>query len=234
MDGILNINKPKAITSHDVVDQVRKVFRFKKVGHAGTLDPDATGVLVVCLGKATKTVKFLINDDKEYEAIMVLGISTDSQDASGRVLEKVNELKVSEAKVREVMEKFQGEIEQIPPMVSAVHYQGKRLYQLARQGKVVKRAPRKVKIFSLKILEIELPRVKFHVVCSKGTYIRTLCADIGEALSCGAHQMELIRIRSGSFHIRDSITLEELREAAHPKFFLLPWKAASNCLTTKA
>ncbi|MCD5397433.1 tRNA pseudouridine(55) synthase TruB, partial [candidate division NPL-UPA2 bacterium] len=136
MDGILNINKPKGITSHDVVVQVRKVFHFKKVGHAGTLDPDATGVLVVCLGKATKTVKFLTNDDKEYEAIMVLGVSTDSQDASGRVLKRVNELKISEAEVREAIEKFQGEIEQIPPMVSAVHYQGKRLYQLARQGKV--------------------------------------------------------------------------------------------------
>ena len=227
MDGILNINKPKGITSHDVVIQVRKIFHLKKVGHAGTLDPDATGVLVVCLGKATKAVKFLINDDKEYEAIMVLGVSTDSQDASGQVLKRVNELKVSEVEVREAMEKFQGEIEQIPPMISAVHYQGKRLYQLARQGKVVERAPRKVKIFSLKILNMELPRVKFNVVCSKGTYIRTLCADIGEVISCGAHQMELIRIRSGSFHVRDSLTLEELRKAPHPESFLLPGKVAS-------
>ena len=228
MDGILNINKPKGMTSHDVVIWVRKIFRFKKVGHAGTLDPDATGVLVICLGKVTKAVKFLISDDKEYEAVMVLGISTNTQDASGQVLKRVEELKVSETDVREIMEGFQGELEQIPPMVSAVHYRGKRLYQLARQGKVVERAPRPVKIFSLNILKIELPRVKFNVVCSKGTYIRTLCYDIGEALGCGAHQAELTRIRSGSFHIRNSLTLKELRKAAHPESFLLPWKMVSG------
>ena len=224
MDGILNINKPRGITSHDVVIQVRKIFPFKKVGHAGTLDPDATGVLVVCLGKATKAVRFLINDDKEYEAVMILGISTDSQDASGKVLKRVDEVKVSETDVREVMERFRGDIEQIPPMVSAIHYKGKRLYQLARQGKVVERAPRKVKVFSLEILKMELPQIKFGVVCSKGTYIRTLCADIGEALGCGAHQAELTRIRSGAFHIRDSLTLEELRKTPHPESLLLPWK----------
>ncbi len=224
MDGILNINKPKGMTSHDVVIQIRKVFRLKKVGHAGTLDPDATGVLVICLGKATKAVRFLVNDNKEYEAVMILGVSTDSQDASGRILRKVDDLKVSELEVRKAMEKLQGRTDQIPPMLSAIHYQGKRLYQLARQGKVVERAPRKIKIFSLEILGMELPRVKFHVVCSKGTYIRTLCADAGEILGCGAHQAELIRIRSGDFHIRDSLTLEELRETAHPESFLLPWK----------
>lgn len=224
MDGILNINKPKGMTSHDVVIEVRKIFHFKKVGHAGTLDPDARGVLVICLGKATKAVRFLINNDKEYEAIMVLGVSTDSQDASGRVLRKVEELKISEMDVREAMKKFQGDIEQIPPMVSAVHYQGKRLYQLARQGKIVKRSPRKVKIFSLKILGMELPRVKFRIICSKGTYVRTLCADIGEALGCGAHQAELIRLRSGSYHIRDSLTLEELGRVPRPESLLLPWQ----------
>ncbi len=227
MDGILSINKPKGITSHDVVVQVRKIFHLQKVGHAGTLDPDATGVLVICLGKATKSVRFLVNDDKEYEAIMVLGISTDSQDAGGRVLKRIDKLKVSETDVREAIKGFRGEIEQVPPMLSAVHYRGKRLYQLARQGKVVKRIPRPIKIFSLEILKMELPRVKFSVVCSKGTYIRTLCADIGEALGCGAHQAELIRIRSGAFHIRDSLTLEELRKAAHPESFLLPGKVVS-------
>ena len=204
--------------------RVRKVFPLKKVGHAGTLDPDATGVLVICLGKATKAVRFLINNDKEYEAIMVLGVSTDSQDASGRVLKKVDDLRVSEVEVRKAMERLQGRIDQIPPMFSAIHYQGKRLYQLARQGKVVERAPRKVTIFSLEILEMEPPRVKFNVVCSKGTYIRTLCADAGEILGCGAHQVALIRVRSGHFHLRDSLTLEELRETAHPESFLLPWK----------
>lgn len=228
MDGILNINKPAGMTSHDVIIQVRKVFHLRKVGHAGTLDPDATGVLVVCLGKATKSVRFLVDNDKEYEAMMILGISTDSQDAGGQVLRKIDKLKVSETDVREAMKKFRGEMEQIPPMVSAIHYRGKRLYQLARQGKTVKRAPRKINIFSLKILEIELPRVKFSVVCSKGTYIRTLCADIGDALGCGAHQAELIRIRSGAFHIRDSLTLEKLKKAAHPESFLLSGKLVSD------
>ena len=193
---------------------------MKKVGHTGTLDPDATGVLTICLGKGTKAVKFLINHDKEYEGAMTLGVSTDTQDSSGRILREVDELRVSEAEIREVAKHFQGEIEQIPPMVSAVHHQGKRLYQLARQGKVVKRIPRKVKIFSFKILKVELPKVRFSIVCSKGTYVRTICADMGEALGCGAHQAELNRIRSGPFHIKDSVSLEQLREAPHPEDFL--------------
>ncbi len=196
---------------------------MKKVGHTGTLDPEATGVLTICLGKATKAVKFLINHDKEYEGTMILGISTDTQDGSGRILKEVDELQVSEAQIREVAKHFQGEIEQIPPMVSAIHHHGIRLYQLARQGKVVERTPRKVKI-SFKILEVELPKVRFNIVCSKGTYVRTICADIGEALGCGAHQAELVRIRSGRFYIKDSISLEQLREAPHPEDFLSPWE----------
>lgn len=225
MDGILNINKPGGMTSHDVVLRVRRIFRMKKVGHTGTLDPETTGVLIVCLGKATQAVRFLTNHDKEYEGTMVLGISTHTQDSSGRILEKVDELGVSQAEVREVAKHFQGEIEQIPPMVSAVHHQGRRLYQLARQGKLVKRTPRQIKIFSFKILKVELPKVRFSIVCSKGTYVRTICADIGEALGCGAHQSELVRIRSGPFHIKNSVTLEQLREAPHPEDFLSPWGA---------
>ncbi|MCK4325586.1 tRNA pseudouridine(55) synthase TruB, partial [bacterium] len=212
MDGILNINKPRGITSHDVILQVRRIFRMKKVGHTGTLDPEATGVLITCLGKATKAVRFLTNHDKEYEGVMVLGVSTDTQDSSGRILREVDKLHVSEAEIMEAANRFQGEIEQIPPMVSAVHHQGRRLYQLARQGKVVERTPRKVKI-SFKILKVELPRVRFSIVCSKGTYVRTICADMGEALGCGAHQAELTRIRSGPFHIKHSVSLEQLREA---------------------
>ena len=224
MDGILNINKPRGMTSHDVVLRVRKIFRMKKVGHTGTLDPEATGVLVICLGKATKAVRFLTNHDKEYEGTMILGVSTDTQDSSGRILREVGELPVSEAEIREAAKHFQGEIEQIPPMVSAVHHQGKRLYQLARQGKVVKRTPRQVKISSFKILKVELPKVGFSIVCSKGTYVRTICADMGEALGCGAHQAELTRIRSGPFHIKDSISLEQLREAPRPEDFLSSWE----------
>ncbi|MCK4261640.1 tRNA pseudouridine(55) synthase TruB [bacterium] len=219
MDGILNINKPRGITSHDVILQVRRIFRMKKVGHTGTLDPEATGVLITCLGKATKAVRFLTNHDKEYEGVMVLGVSTDTQDSSGRILREVDKLHVSEAEIMEAANRFQGEIEQIPPMVSAVHHQGRRLYQLARQGKVVERTPRKVKI-SFKILKVELPRVRFSIVCSKGTYVRTICADMGEALGCGAHQAELTRIRSGPFHIKHSVSLEQLREAPHPENFL--------------
>ena len=224
MDGILNINKPRGMTSHDVVLRVRKIFRMKKVGHTGTLDPEATGVLVICLGKATKAVRFLTNHDKQYEGTMILGVSTDTQDSSGRILEEVDELQVSEAEIREAANRFQGEIEQIPPMVSAVHHQGKRLYQLARQGKVVKRAPRQIRISSFKILKVELPKVGFDIVCSKGTYVRTICADMGEALGCGAHQSELIRIRSGPFHIKDSVSLEQLREAPRPEDFLSSWE----------
>ncbi len=212
------------MTSHDVVLRVRKIFRMKKVGHTGTLDPDATGVLVICLGKATKAVRFLTNHDKEYEGTMILGVSTDTQDSSGRILREVGELPVSEAEIREAAKHFQGEIEQIPPMVSAVHHQGKRLYQLARQGKVVKRTPRQVKISSFKILKVELPKVKFSIVCSKGTYVRTICADMGEALGCGAHQAELTRKRSGPFHIKDSASLEQLREAPRPEDFLSSWE----------
>ena len=222
MDGILNINKPAGITSHDVVIEVRKRFKMRKVGHAGTLDPDATGVLVVCLGKATKMVQLLSNDEKEYESVLILGISTRTQDSSGTIIKKVDNLRVNEEEIREAAKRFEGEQEQIPPMFSAVHYHGKRLYDLARQGKVVPRKPRKINIFSFKIIKIEIPEVRFNIVCSKGTYIRTICSDLGDALGCGAHQAKLVRIRVGRFHIKDSLTIDELWQAPQPEALL--WK----------
>jgi tRNA pseudouridine55 synthase len=222
MDGILNINKPAGMTSHDVVIEVRKRFKMRKVGHAGTLDPDATGVLVVCLGKATKMVRFLSSDEKEYESVLILGISTHTQDASGTIIKKIDDIRVSEKEIREAAKRFEGEQEQIPPMVSAVHYQGRRLYDLARQGKIVPREPRKINIFSFKIIKIEIPEVHFNIVCSKGTYIRTICSDLGDALGCGAHQAKLVRIRAGRFHIKDSLTLDELWQAPEPSALL--WK----------
>lgn len=220
MDGILNINKPAGITSHDVVIEVRKRFKMRKVGHAGTLDPDATGVLVVCLGKATKTVQFLLNDEKEYESVLILGISTHTQDSSGTIIKKVDNFRVSEEEIREAAKRFEGEQEQIPPMVSAVHYRGKRLYDLARQGKVVPRKPRKINILSFNITKIKIPEVRFSIVCSKGTYIRTICSDLGDALGCGAHQAKLVRIRAGRFHIKDSLTLDELWQSPKPEELL--------------
>jgi tRNA pseudouridine55 synthase len=222
MDGILNINKPAGMTSHDVVIEVRKRFKMRKVGHTGTLDPDATGVLVVCLGKATKMVRFLLNDEKEYESVLILGISTHTQDSSGTIIKKVDNFSITEEEIKEVSKRFEGEQEQIPPMVSAVHHHGRRLYELARQGKVVERKPRKINIFSFKIIEIKIPEVRFNIVCSKGTYIRTICSDLGDALGCGAHQAKLVRIRAGQFHIKDSLTLDELWQASQPETLL--WK----------
>jgi len=222
MDGILNINKPAGMTSHDVVIEVRKRFKMRKVGHTGTLDPDATGVLVVCLGKATRMVQFLSNDEKEYESVLILGISTHTQDSSGAIIKKVDNLKVTEEEIREATRRFEGEQEQIPPMVSAVRHHGKRLYELARQGKVVQRKPRKINIFSFKIIEIKIPEVRFNIVCSKGTYIRTICSDMGDVLGCGAHQAKLVRIRAGRFHIKDSLTIDELWQTSQPEALL--WK----------
>lgn len=220
MDGILNINKPAGMTSHDVVLEVRKRFKVRKAGHTGTLDPGATGVLVICVGKATKVARFLLNDEKEYESVLILGISTDTQDSDGTIIRKVDNLKVTEEEIREVAKRFEGEQEQIPPMFSAVHHSGKRLYELARQSKVVPRKPRKINVFSFKITKIKIPEVQFNIVCSKGTYIRTICSDLGDMLGCGAHQAQLVRIRVGQFHIKDSVSLDKLWQVPQPEVLL--------------
>ncbi len=226
MDGVLNINKCKGMTSHDVVDEVRKIFNTRRVGHAGTLDPDAKGVLLVCIGRATKISQFLMSADKEYTGALTLGITTDTQDASGKPIKVTPVPALSRARLEETFRKFVGEQEQIPPMVSAIRYHGRKLYELAREGKEVKREPRRIEIFKLEILEYKTPEVRFRVTCSKGTYIRTLCADIGEDLGCGAHQSELTRSRSGSFLIEKAISLDDLRDIPHPEEVTIPMDEA--------
>lgn len=207
---ILIVDKPSGMTSHDVVDVVRRVYKIQKVGHCGTLDPMATGVLVLLLGKATKLSAKLHIQDKEYICSMKLGIVTDSHDSMGKVLNETSTNHIDESKVKEVLSLFTGRQKQIPPMVSAKQHKGKRLYLLARKGIEIKREPVDIEIKDIEILEINIPFVKFRVCCSKGAYIRTLCHDIGKSLGCGAHMTELRRIRSGGFHIDDAVKLEDL------------------------
>lgn len=208
--GIINVYKEKGFTSHDVVAKLRRIVGQKKIGHTGTLDPDATGVLPVCLGKATKLCDLLTDKNKTYEAVLLLGKTTDTQDITGEVLEEKSTEALTEEKVREAIEGFIGDYEQIPPMYSALKVNGKKLYELAREGKVVERKARPVKILDIQILEIDLPKVRMEVSCSKGTYIRTLCHDIGEKLGCGGCMESLIRTRVSTFRIEDAKTLDEI------------------------
>lgn len=215
MDGVLNVRKPCGPTSHDVVNQVRRAYGQKRVGHAGTLDPMAEGVLVVCLGKATRLVRYLVDTRKEYRATMVLGVTTDTQDATGKVTAEHDASCVTLDALLAAAQSFAGEIEQIPPMVSAVKHQGRRLYELARRGAEVEREPRRVTIYWLELLDFRPgPRAQadIAVTCSSGTYIRTLCAEIGAGLGCGAHMKSLVRTRVGRFRIEDSVPLDVLAE----------------------
>jgi len=209
MDGFLNINKPSGWTSHDVVARLRSILKIKKVGHTGTLDPAATGVLPICLGKATKLSQLLTETDKQYRAVMRLGITTDTQDATGRILNRRDGSGLSERQIRDVLVLFTGDIQQVPPMYSAVKVAGEPLYKAARAGRVVERDARKVRIYRLELIGRDENDVTLDVVCSKGTYIRSLCADIGERLGVGAHLFHLIRLRSGPFRIEHAVTIEE-------------------------
>jgi tRNA pseudouridine55 synthase len=209
-DGVLLVDKPPGLTSHDVVDRLRRHFGFKKVGHCGTLDPAATGLLLIVLERATKLQQHLMADDKTYEGTMRLGIETDSQDADGEVIAERPVPVFTLAELETVFTKFRGDLQQVPPMVSAIKHEGQPLYKLARKGKTVERKPRVVHIYDLRILHFESPLVGFRVTCTKGTYIRTLCADIGGALGCGAHLASLRRSRSGRFDLKDATPLDEL------------------------
>lgn len=211
MDGIINIYKEQGFTSHDVVAKMRGILKMKKIGHTGTLDPDATGVLPVCLGKGTKLCDMLTDKDKVYRAVMLLGKTTDTQDITGTVLQEQN-VSVTPKQVQQICQEFVGVISQIPPMYSALKVNGRKLYELAREGKTVERKPRQVEILSLTVEEMALPRVTFTVECSKGTYIRTLCQDIGERLGCGACMEKLQRIRVGNFVLEDALTLKEVED----------------------
>lgn len=214
MNGIINVYKEKGYTSHDVVAVLRKIAGQKKIGHTGTLDPDATGVLPVCLGRATKLCDLLTDRDKTYEAVLLLGKTTDTQDISGAILKEQPTDHLNEAEVTKVIESFKGTYAQIPPMYSALKVNGKKLYELAREGKTVERKSRKVTIYQIHIKEIQLPRVRMEVTCSKGTYIRTLCHDIGNLLGTGGCMEELTRTKVGRFELKDSLKLEELSDLA--------------------
>ncbi len=211
MDGVINIYKEKGFTSHDVVAVVRKTINQKKVGHTGTLDPDAEGVLPICLGKGTKLADYIMADKKGYRAEVTLGVTTTTEDSSGEVLE-VKPVDFNEEKIKEAVYSFIGEYEQVPPMYSAIKVNGKKLYELAREGKEIERKSRKIKIYDIKILEFLPPnKIVIDVICSKGTYIRTLCSDIGKKLGCGGNMSYLLRTMSGRFNIDTAIKLDELK-----------------------
>lgn len=209
-DGVLLVDKPKGLTSHDVVDRLRRHFGFKKVGHCGTLDPAATGLLVIVLERATKLQDHLMADDKTYEGTMLLGVATDSQDADGEVTAEKPVPPLTVEDLERVLDRFRGDIQQVPPMVSALKHKGQPLYKLARKGKTVEREPRAVHIYDFRLLALDSPRVQFRVTCTKGTYVRTLCADIGDIVGCGAHLAELRRLRSGKFDVQEARTLDQL------------------------
>lgn len=207
--GIINIYKEAGYTSHDVVAKLRRILGQKKIGHTGTLDPDATGVLPVCLGVGTKLCDMLMDENKEYVAALRFGITTDTQDLSGTVLSR-KEVSVTEKRAAEIAAGFLGAYEQVPPMYSALKVNGRKLYELAREGREVERKARTVWIEELEILETELPVIKMRVVCSKGTYIRTLCDDIGKEAGCGAAMESLQRTRVGKFRIENALTLSDV------------------------
>ena len=212
--GIVLVDKPVGLTSHDIVDFIRKKFRFKKVGHAGTLDPFATGLLIILLGKFTKRSVHFSNYDKEYQGRLCLGITTDTGDREGKVIQKkdLDSCKIDKDGLREVFTSFKGEIQQIPPMYSAKKIKGKKLYELARAGIVLKREPKKVTIERIEVLDISIPFVNFSVKCSKGTYIRQLACDIGEKIGCGAHLVSLRRTKIGPLNVKKALPFEKLKE----------------------
>ena len=229
VSGILNIDKPKGMTSHDVVNQVRRLAHERRVGHAGTLDPMATGVLIVCLGKATRLVEYLADSDKSYLATIVFGVTTDTWDAEGKVLTRSDGQNLKLDDIENILPSFLGRIEQIPPMYSALKHKGQPLYRLARHGLEVERAPRRVEIYALQIVRWQAPELVLRVDCSKGTYIRTLAHDLGQAARVGAHLSALKRLAVGRFRIEEAVSLDELlRQAADGAWqkHLLPAEAA--------
>ena len=211
-NGVININKSPGLTSFGVVAQVKRLLKVKKAGHTGTLDPIASGVLPICLGPATKIAQFLLEADKGYRFTAKLGVTTNTQDAAGEIIETRDISTVTREKIVEACRNFEGEIYQTPPMYSAIKFQGQRLYELARRGEEVERQPRRVSIYKFELLDFQPPLAKFDLLCSKGTYVRTICADLGESLGCGAHLYQLIRTKSGRFTIEDALTLDELAE----------------------
>jgi tRNA pseudouridine55 synthase len=212
MNGIIVLHKPPDMTSAQVVTQVRRILRVKKVGHTGTLDPFATGVLVCCINKATRLSRFLMYGKKRYEGIMRLGIRTDTQDLTGRVISTEPDLRITEQDVRRAFLSFLGVKYQNPPAYSALKHHGVPLHRLARHGTFIQKPPRRVSIYELEVLDASLPHVRFEVCCSEGTYIRTLCTDVGDALGCGAHLTGLCRTESGGFTLDEAVSLSALEK----------------------
>lgn len=213
MDGILIINKPKGYTSHDVVNVLRKALNTRKIGHTGTLDPNATGVLPVLVGTATKISKYLVEHDKTYIATVKLGERTDTGDSEGRLIEEDTDLlNVSYEQLDEILKTFIGKQKQIPPQYSAIKINGKKAYEYARQGQAIELEPRDIEIYSIKLMKLEEKEITFEVSCSKGTYIRVLCEDIAKALGTIGYMKELTRTEVNNFKIEDSLTLDEIKE----------------------
>lgn len=218
MDGILLVNKPAGMTSHDVVNRIRKILHTKKVGHCGTLDPDATGVLVLCIGKATKALQFLMSETKVYQATLFLGTATDTYDSSGQIMEEKAFHGVRG--VEETLQSFIGKQQQIPPIYSAIKVHGKKLYEYARNQEHVDIQPRTIMIEKIELISQQDQSITFQVKCSKGTYIRSLCVDIGKKLGYPAHMTHLIRLASGEFYLEDCYSLEDI-EQGHYQFMSL-------------
>ncbi len=211
ISGVLNINKSAGMTSHDVVDVVRRLYHVRKVGHTGTLDPRGTGVLPICVGRATKIAQFLTSADKEYEMVVRLGVTTDTQDANGKVTGEA-EVHVTREDVERALKSFAGEIQQVPPLFSAKRVRGERLYNIARRGEDVPREPVTVHIYAIRLISFGPPFVGLSVHCSKGTYARAIADDLGKMLGCGAHLDSLVRVRAGRFELKDALSLNELTE----------------------
>ena len=221
MNGIVIVDKPQGWTSQDVTARLRRVFQTRRIGHGGTLDPMATGVLPVFVGRGTRGVEFFEHAEKAYETVLQLGITTDTEDISGEVLEK-RDVHISETEFTEILSQFRGKIMQVPPMYSALKVNGQKLCDLARKGKTVERQPREIEIFELTMLEFNGDTARLRVKCSKGTYIRTLCKDIGEALGCGGCMAQLRRVQAGEYTIEEAVPLQTLLDAENPEEFLRP------------
>jgi len=220
-DGILLVDKAEGMTSHDVVALTRQKLGTTKIGHCGTLDPIATGLLLLTVGRGTKVQDLLMSEDKEYVGTFVLGVTTDTQDRQGEVIQQRAVPQLDEVKIRSAFENFRGDFYQLPPMVSAKKHCGVPLYKLARQGKVIEREPRLVHVYRYSIDRIALPEIDFSVLCSKGFYVRTYAHDIGEALGCGAHLKSLRRLKSGRFDVAKAITVEQIKNATREE--ILGW-----------
>ena len=219
MNGIVIVDKPQEWTSQDVTARLRRVFNTRRIGHGGTLDPMATGVLPVFVGRATRGVEFFEHAEKAYETVIQLGLTTDTEDTSGEILEK-RDVQVTEGQFLAVLDRFRGKIQQIPPMYSALKVNGQKLCDLARKGKEVERQPREIEIFQLDCLEFSGDTARLRVRCSKGTYIRTLCKDIGAALGCGGCMAQLRRVQAGEYTVEEAVPLQVLLEAEHPEEYL--------------